>query len=184
MSKGIVVYRSKYGAAESYAGWLAEAVGFDLADVKKANPRTLSGCDTIVHCGAVYATGISGLRFLRTALEHARDARAATLAVGASPPSDEGCDALRERNLTGPLAELPLFYARGTWDLSRMSFIDRTLCRTCCARWRRRIRPTASRGRTRSPVPVTKTATGPTPMRSFRSSTGWKPAKPEQIRQS
>lgn len=98
--------------------------------MKKANPRTLSGCDTIVHCGAVYATGISGLRFLRTALEHAPDARAAILAVGASPPSDEGCDALRERNLTGPLAELPLFYARGTWDLSRMSFIDRTLCRT------------------------------------------------------
>lgn len=130
MSRGIVVYRSKYGATARYAGWLAETVGFELADVQQADPRRLTEYDTIVHCGAVYATGIAGLRFLRTALRQAPGTRTAILAVGASPPTDEGLAALRRRNLGGPLAELPLFYARGAWDLSRMSPVDRLLCRT------------------------------------------------------
>ncbi|MBU8578938.1 flavodoxin domain-containing protein [Brevibacterium luteolum] len=129
MSRGIVVYRSKYGATARYAGWLADAVGFDIADVRQADPRQLTDCDTIVHCGAVYATGIAGVRFLRTSLQQAPGTRTAILAVGASPPSDEGLDALRRRNLCGPLADLPLFYARGAWDLSRMSLKDRLLCR-------------------------------------------------------
>lgn len=129
MSRGIVVYRSKYGATARCAGWLADAVGFDIADVRRADPRQLTEVDTIVHCGAVYASGISGLRFLRTALQQVPGTRTAILAVGASPPSDEGLDALRRRNLRGPLADLPLFYARGAWDLSRMSLKDRLLCR-------------------------------------------------------
>ena len=36
MSKGIIIYRSKYGAAKKYAGWMMEKTGFDLAEMKMA----------------------------------------------------------------------------------------------------------------------------------------------------
>lgn len=37
--------------------------------------------------------------------------------------------ALREHNLPGEWSTVPLFYGRGTWDLEKMTWIDRTLCR-------------------------------------------------------
>ena len=36
---------------------------------------------------------------------------------------------LRRKTLTGRLAQVPLFYGRGAWDESRMTLLDRTLCR-------------------------------------------------------
>lgn len=31
MKKGVILYRSKYGATKKYASWLEEATGFDLS---------------------------------------------------------------------------------------------------------------------------------------------------------
>ncbi len=36
MSKAIVLYQSKYGAAKKYALWLAEELGCDLLETKQA----------------------------------------------------------------------------------------------------------------------------------------------------
>lgn len=42
---------------------------------------------------------------------------------------DAMLSALREHNLPGEWSTVPLFYGRGTWDLEKMTWIDRTLCR-------------------------------------------------------
>ena len=65
MSRGIIIYQSKYGSTEKYARWLAEATGFDIIEAKKAKTDTINGYDTVVLCGAVYASGIAGISYLR-----------------------------------------------------------------------------------------------------------------------
>lgn len=43
---------------------------------------------------------------------------------------DEGAfNEIKAHNLTGDLKEIPLFYGRGAWNESKMTFIDRTLCK-------------------------------------------------------
>ena len=34
--KGIVVYKSKYGATKKYADWLGDATGFDIVEISNA----------------------------------------------------------------------------------------------------------------------------------------------------
>ena len=65
MSKGIILYQSKYGSTKKYAQWLKEATGFEVMEVKKAKADTINGYDTVVMCGAVYASGIAGVSYLR-----------------------------------------------------------------------------------------------------------------------
>ena len=48
MSKGIILYQSKYGSTKKYAQWLKEATGFEVMEVKKAKVDTINGYDTVV----------------------------------------------------------------------------------------------------------------------------------------
>ena len=59
MSKGIVIYQSKYGSTKKYVQCLQEATGFDAVEVKKAKADTMNDYDTVILCGAVYASGIA-----------------------------------------------------------------------------------------------------------------------------
>ena len=45
MSKGIVIYQSKYGSTKKYVQWLQEATGFDAVEVKKAKADTMNDYD-------------------------------------------------------------------------------------------------------------------------------------------
>ena len=65
MERGIVLYQSKYGSTEKYARWLAEESGYDIIEVKKAKADTMNGYETVILCGAVYASGIAGISYLR-----------------------------------------------------------------------------------------------------------------------
>lgn len=128
MAKGIVIYKSKYGAAKKYAEWLSADCGFDCAALAEAKKADLSAYDTIVLCGGIYASGIAGLSFLKKRLPAWSDKRVAVFCTGASPADEEALAALRQRNMRGPLESVPLFYGRGMWDQPHMRFTDRTLC--------------------------------------------------------
>ena len=85
MGKGIIIYQSKYGATRKYAEWLKEATGFDLAETKKADADMLSGCDTVILCGGIYASGIAGISFLRKNKNALAGKKTAVVCVGAAP---------------------------------------------------------------------------------------------------
>lgn len=129
VKKGTIIYRSKYGAAEKYARWLAESTGFGAVPSKAASPEDIRSCETIVFCGGVYAGGIAGLSFLRKNANILKDRRAAVFCAGASPHDEGTIQALRARNLKDALDGLPLFYGRGALDVSRLTFRDGMLCR-------------------------------------------------------
>ena len=129
MSKGIILYQSKYGSAKKYAQWLEQEIGYVLMETKKAELHQLSDFDVIVLGGGVYASGIAGLQFLKKNIGRLSGKKIAVFAVGASPYDGKAIQQIREMHFQKALRKVPLFYCRGAWDEDRMTFGDRMLCR-------------------------------------------------------
>lgn len=129
MTKGIIVYQSKYGATKKYAEWLQVMTNFQCIEISKAVVNEVAQYETIILCGGVYASGIAGLSFLKKNIGKLKNKKLAILCVGASPYDEKAFTEIKARNLTGDLRDIPLFYGRGAWDESKMKFLDRTLCK-------------------------------------------------------
>lgn len=129
MSKGIILYQSKYGATEKYARWLSESTGFDLLETKKADIGKVAEYDTVILGGGVYASGIAGLSFLKKNISLLKGRRIAVFCVGASPYNEKALDQARQLHFRDELSDIPLFYGRGAWDMEKMTFAHRTLCK-------------------------------------------------------
>ena len=129
MSKGIILYQSKYGATKKYAGWLVERIGYDCVETKNAKVADLKNYDVIILGGGVYASGIAGLQFIKKNIGQLADKKLAVFAVGASPYDKKAIMQIREMHFRNELRNIPLFYCRGAWDEEKMKFADRTLCK-------------------------------------------------------
>ena len=104
MDRGIILYRSKYGATARYAEWLAEETGFDILRTKEASAEKLGSYDTIVLGGGIYASGIAGIGFLRKNRKQLQGKRLAVFCVGASPYEEKAFQELYARNFKESLA--------------------------------------------------------------------------------
>ena len=129
MSKGIILYQSKYGATKKYVDWLTEKTGYDCIETKSAKVAHLHNYDVIVLGGGIYASGIAGLHFLKKNISSVSDKKIAVFAVGASPYDEKAIMQIREMHFKDELSNVPLFYCRGAWNEERMTFGDRMLCR-------------------------------------------------------
>lgn len=127
--KGIIIYKSKYGATKKYAGWLSEATGYDAVSVKEIDVKTLGQYDVIIMGGGVYASGIACMGFLKKVYSHIKDKKIIVYTCGASPYDERFFGQLVARNMTGELNGIPVFYCRGGFDFKNMTFGDRTLCK-------------------------------------------------------
>lgn len=129
MSKGIILYQSKYGATKKYADWLVEETGFDCLETKKAKVSNVQDYDVIILGGGVYASGIAGLGFLKKNIGILQQKKIAVFAVGASPYDEKAIQQIIDLHFKNELSDIPLFYCRGAWDEDNMKFLDRTLCK-------------------------------------------------------
>lgn len=129
MSKGIILYQSKYGATKKYVDWLIEETGYDCMETKNAKVSHLQNYDVIVLGGGVYASGIAGFHFLKKNINNLSKKKIAVFAVGASPYDEKAIQQVREMHFKDELSNVPSFYCRGAWDEEKMTFGDRTLCR-------------------------------------------------------
>lgn len=129
MSKGIILFQSKYGATKKYADWLAEKTGYACVETKNANAVDLKPYDVILLGGGVYASGIAGFQFLKKNISQLADKKIAVFAVGASPYDEKAIMQIREMHFKNELRSIPLFYCRGAWDEEKMKFMDRNLCK-------------------------------------------------------
>lgn len=128
MKNGIIIYQSKYGATKKYANWLMEITGFDCIETPKARLEMVIQYESIVLCGGVYASSIAGLSFLKKYFRNLKGKKIAVFCVGASPYNEKALNDIKKLHLKDELSDIPLFYGRGAWNESRMSFKDRTLC--------------------------------------------------------
>lgn len=129
MEKGIIIYKSKYGTTKKYAEWLAKEIQYDIVEITKTNIKQVSHYPNIILCGAIYASGISGLSFLKKYFNFLKDKNIAIFCVGASPYDEKMFNEIKSHNLKDLLENIPVFYGRGAWDENKMKFMDRTLCK-------------------------------------------------------
>ena len=129
MSKGLIIYKSKYGGTKKYVDILKKELNCDICEVREGKKAALDTYGWIVFAGGIYAGGIAGLSFLRKNCKVIRDVKSAILCVGASPFAQKALEEIKAHNLKGELSGIPVFYGRGIWDESRMSWKDRTLCK-------------------------------------------------------
>ena len=128
MGSIVVIYQSRYGATKKYAEWLAEELSCDLIETKKATIEQIEKYDVVILGGGIYATGISGISFLKKHHKRLKNKKIVVFAVGASPYDEKPMRALKERNFKMEFSHIPLFYCRGAWNEEIMSLKDRTLC--------------------------------------------------------
>ncbi|MDO5344536.1 MAG: flavodoxin domain-containing protein [Lachnospiraceae bacterium] len=127
--KGIILYQSKYGATKKYAEWLKEATNYECLETKNVTVQAAAQFDIIILAGGIYASGISGLSFLRKHIHELSNKKIAVLCVGASPFDEDAFNQIYAHNFKGSLQGITCFYGRGAWNESAMSIKDRTLCK-------------------------------------------------------
>ncbi len=127
--KGIILYKSKYGATRKYANWLSEDTGFDVKELAKVKMSDLSEYALIIIGGGIYASGVAGLDFLKKNIDSLSDKKMIVFCDGASPYEEKSFEAIRNHNMKDKLKNIPFFYCRGGWDMEAMTFVDRNLCK-------------------------------------------------------
>lgn len=146
----IVLYTSKYGAAETYARWIAEALGCRAVPLDKFSKKELQGYDTVIYGGGVQAGGIRGLeqftKWIKGDLKLRQMAKRGTIseaeaaeigafdrqyyifAVGISLDSEENRLQLRDINFDKDwLRELPCFFLPGAFDPAKLTGVDKAI---------------------------------------------------------
>ncbi|MBP5578506.1 MAG: flavodoxin [Ruminococcus sp.] len=124
---GIILCRSKYGASARYAQWLSQETGFKVTDTKKADIKEVEKYDTIILGGGIYASSIAGIAFLKKNITALKGKRIFVYCCGLAPYSDEVIGILKNKNLSGELSDIPLFYYRGSWNMDDLSFPDKAM---------------------------------------------------------
>ena len=146
----IVLYTSKYGAAETYAQWIAEALGCRAVSLDKFSKKELQGYDTVIYGGGVQAGGVRGLeqftKWIKGDLKLRQMAKRGTIsvaeaagsgafdrqyyifAVGISLDSEANRLQLRDINFDKDwLRELPCFFLPGAFDPAKLAGVDKAI---------------------------------------------------------
>lgn len=126
---GIIVYESKYGSTKKYVDWLKELTNFDAIETSKAKIDEVIKYDVVILGGGIYAMGVAGLSFLRKNISSLKDKKVIVFCDGASPYEAKAFEEIKAHNMKDELKDIPFFYCRGGWDLDRMSFLDRNMCK-------------------------------------------------------
>ena len=146
----IVLYTSKYGAAETYARWIAEALGCRAVPLDKFSKKELQGYDTVINGVGVQAGGIRGLeqftKWIKGDLKLRQMAKRGTIseaeaaeigafdrqyyifAVGISLDSEGNRLQLRDINFDKDwLRDLPCFFLPGAFDPAKLAGVDKAI---------------------------------------------------------
>ena len=129
----IVIYKSRYGSTKAYAEWIAEALGCKAVEAKRVKVEDLSGYDTIVYGGGLYAEIINGVSLITKNLDKLKGKKLAVYTTGITPLDCreyyEG--EVYEKNFKpGMLDEIKVFNFLGKMMVSELSFPHRAAIKT------------------------------------------------------
>ena len=128
--KHIILYGSQYGSTCRYAENLAEQTGIPAVSYKDA--PDLSGMNTIIYMGGLYAGGVMGLTKTLRGISLQDKQKLILVTVGLSDPNEqENQDNIRaslQRQLPSALLDrAKIFHLRGGIDYQKLSFGHRTI---------------------------------------------------------
>ncbi|MDD3193230.1 MAG: flavodoxin domain-containing protein [Oscillospiraceae bacterium] len=112
MKDVLVVYKSRYGATERYAQWIAEALGCEALPVEKVKTATLLECRMLIFGGGLYMGRINGIAALTRRFQELKDKTLFVFTAGMTEPEDDGYYAfLYTRNFTEKMRKRIHFFA-------------------------------------------------------------------------
>lgn len=127
----IVVYTSRYGSAEQYARWIADALGCPAKALQRVPARELAQYDTIIYGGGLYAGSIAGFQAFLKKLGTAADKRLLLFMVGMTNPSQKEAYAeIAQRCIPAQWqGRFSVFALRGNQMFSKMSTAHKLMMR-------------------------------------------------------
>ena len=129
----IVVYKSKYGAAKTYAEWIAEELSCKAVDAKQVKISDLAEYDTIIYGGGLYAEVIAGVTLITKNIEKLKDKKLIVYTTGITPlDCREYYDKMvMEKNFKGEAAsQVKVFNFLGKMVMEELSLVHRTALKT------------------------------------------------------
>lgn len=127
--KAIVIYKSKYGSAKTYAQWIAEELSCKAVDAKNVKADELENYDTIIYGGGLYAEVIAGVTLITKNLDKLNDKKIIVYTTGITPiDCREYYDKLvLEKNFKKGVPEnVRIFNFLGKMVVSELSLVHRT----------------------------------------------------------
>lgn len=130
--KTAVIYHSVYGASRQYAEWLAQELNADLMGEKKAKLSSLSGYDTLLFGGGLYAGKIRGTRLLKKYFEQICGKQLVVFTVGlADPEEKENAQKIRAdlEKIFSPeqMEKLHVFHLRGAINVEKLGPVHKLM---------------------------------------------------------
>lgn len=126
--KAVVIYKSQTGFTKKYAEWIAEELAADIFHVSEANIDMLKNYDTVVYGGGLYASGISGIKFITENSDSLKGKRVIVFATGASVGRAEEIDGVKNKKFTAEQQKyIKFFYLRGGFNYEKLSSFNKIL---------------------------------------------------------
>ena len=108
----LVVYKSRYGAAERYAKWIAEALGCEALPMDQVKTATLLEYRMLIFGGGLYMGRINGIAALTRRFQELKDKTLLVFTAGLTEPTDDGYYTfLYTRNFTEKMRKQIHFFA-------------------------------------------------------------------------
>ncbi|MCW5906572.1 MAG: hypothetical protein KIS94_01850 [Chitinophagales bacterium] len=127
--QGVVVYKSRYGAAKQYALWLAEALNIPALTEKEADETALRHCNYIIAGSSIYMGKIMLKDWLTKNTGLLKNKKIFLFIVGAAPPEQtEKTRQYFSDNIPADLLQQSsCFYLQGKSIFSELSWLDKLL---------------------------------------------------------
>lgn len=129
----IVVYKTKYGSTETYAKWIAEELGCEAVDAKNITINDLTGHETIIYGGGLYAEVINGVSLITKNMDKLKDKKIVVFTTGITPLNcrDYYDKLVVDKNFKEEIRdEIKVFNFLGKMVLSELSLVHRTALKT------------------------------------------------------
>ncbi len=127
--KIIVVYKSRTGFTERYAGWIAEALHCDIVCLENFNIAELVRYDVLILGGGIHAGRINGIKFINDHVASLKNKKIIVFATGATAPIPEEIERFRKDNLPQGM-NIAFFYFQSGINYARMNGADRLMMTT------------------------------------------------------
>lgn len=132
MDKIVVIYKSKYGATEKYANWIADELSCNILKNRNIKSDDLKEYDTIIYGGGLYGGGVNGIDIIIKNFSKLSNKKLVLFTCGLSDTTDkQNTDSIKKslaKVLTPEMLEkIKVFHLRGSIDYSKLSFVHKIM---------------------------------------------------------
>ena len=132
MEKTVVIYKSKYGATEQYARWIADELNCDLVRAEDFKAKHFANYDNIIFGGGLRAGGIKGFELIKKNSWILKEKKVVAFVVGLSVDDRQNRIDVRDINLDKPeLRNMTLYYCKGAFRPEAVTGIDKGIIKVC-----------------------------------------------------